>query len=560
MFSMQSKISSRNASAKANQWRKPFDMALKLLFVLFAICTANVGSVVRVAAAPNSVTQNGPVKGIAAPGIDEFLGIPYAAPPVGNLRWRPPQPHANWQGVLDATHLGNFCIEPDGAGGTSGSEDCLFLNVYRPSQNEDSQGENENGDGLPVMVWIHGDGTDGGFNDPTALVKKRVVVVTINYRFHVLGFFAHPAVDAEGHLNANYGLMDQQFALKWVKRNIGAFGGDPKRVTMFGESGGGISVYSNLASPTAAGLFQRVISQSGAGAQFQDYFNLIVPLATAETAGSAFAASVGCSGQTAQTGTCLRALSASTLILADKNPNEVDPVVDGTVLSQTPGSAFASGQFNRVPVISGSNHDEFRLFLAFQFDYSGNPLTDPDYVTAVANFFGTSQSDPFVQFLVNVAYPLSNYPPPAGVMSAPLAFGALTTDFVNACPTLNANRLLSRYVPTYAYQFNDENAPLDFGLQPASFPLGAYHGAEIQYLEPPAPAGAFTVAQEQLSDMMMRYWTKFAKTGNPNSTGSPLWSSFSATTNEFQSLVPPTPVVESDFDTSHQCSSLWNTF
>jgi para-nitrobenzyl esterase len=401
---------------------------------------------------------------------------------------------------------------------------------------------------------------DGGFNDPTALVKKGVVVVTINYRFHVLGFFAHPALDAEGHLKANYGLMDQQFAFKWVKRNIGAFGGDPKRVTIFGESGGGISVYSSLASPTAAGLFQRAISESGAGAQFQDYFHLIVPLATAEAAGSAFAASVGCGGQTAQTATCLRALSASALILADTNPNEVDPVVDGTVLSQTPDSAFASGQFNRVPVISGSNHDEFRLFLAFQFDYSGNPLTDPNYVAAVANFFGTSQSNPFVQFLVNVAYPLSAYPPPAGVMSAPLAFGALTTDFVNACPTLNANRLLSQYVSTYAYEFNDENAPLDFGLQPASFPLGAYHGAEIQYLEPPAPAGAFTPAQQQLSNTMIGYWTRFARTGNPNSAGAPLWSSFSAMTNEFQSLVPPTPMVESNFDSSHQCSSLWNTF
>jgi para-nitrobenzyl esterase len=223
------------------------------------------------------------------------------------------------------------------------------------------------------MVWIHGDGMDGGFNDPTALIKKGVVVVTINYRFHVLGFFAHPALDAEGHLNANYGLMDQQFALKWVKRNIGAFGGDPKRVTIFGESGGGLSVYTHLASPAAAGLFQRAISESGAGAQFQDYFNQIVPLATAEAAGSAFATSVGCGDQTTQ---CLRALPAKTLILADTNPNEVAPIVDGSVLTQTLDSAFASGQFNRVPVISGGNHDEFRLFLAFQYDYAGSPLTD----------------------------------------------------------------------------------------------------------------------------------------------------------------------------------------
>jgi para-nitrobenzyl esterase len=200
------------------------------------------------------------------------------------------------------------------------------------------------------------------------------------------------------------------------------------------------------------------------------------------------------------------------------------------------------------------------LFLAFQYDYARNPLTDSNYVAAVAAFFGLPENDPFVQFLVNVAYPLSNYPPPAGVMSAPLALGALTTDFVFACPTLNADRLLSKSVSTYAYEFNDENAPLDFGLQPASFPLGAYHGSEIQYLEPPASPGQFTNAQQQLSDRMVGYWTKFAKTGNPNSAGAPLWSPFSATTNQFQSLAPPTPMVESNFDSSHQCSSLWNTF
>jgi len=143
-------------------------------------------------------------------------------------------------------------------------------------------------------------------------------------------------------------------------------------------------------------------------------------------------------------------------------------------------------------------------------------------------------------------------------MSAPLAMGALTTDFVFACPTLNANRLLSKHVPTYAYEFNDQDAPLDFGLQPASFPLGAYHGAEIQYLED--RPSAFTPAQQQLSNTMIGYWTRFARTGNPNSAGEPLWSTFSAISNEVQSLVPPTPEVESTFDTNHQCSSLWNTF
>ncbi len=170
-FPVRAKLVSMSASAKANQRRKPFGLALKLLFSLVAICAANVVWVVTSAAAPAIVTQDGPLKGIEVPGIDEFLGIPYAAPPLGNLRWRPPQPHARWQGVFEATHLGNFCIEPDGTGGTLGSEDCLFLNVYRPSQNEDREGDQDNG--LPVMVWIHGDGTDGGFNASRCLSEKR---------------------------------------------------------------------------------------------------------------------------------------------------------------------------------------------------------------------------------------------------------------------------------------------------------------------------------------------------------------------------------------------------
>jgi para-nitrobenzyl esterase len=457
--------------------------------------------------------------------------------------------------VLDVTQFGNPCPQLDFFGTEFGNEDCLFLNVYTPGGKKN---QNKH-DGLPVMVWIHGGGLvegSGGLYDPTPLVQKGgVIVVTINYRLGVLGFLAHPALDGEGHLNANYGLMDQQFALQWVQRNIAAFGGDPNRVTIFGQSAGGYSVYSNLASPTAAGLFQGAISESGAVQLFQDYFHSILPLATAEAAGTAFATSVGCGNQTAQ---CLRATSAAALVEAQ--PSLLFPIVDGTVLTQTLDSAFASGQFNRVPVISGSTHDEYRLQVALQYDRAGNPLTDAGYLAAVAAFFALPESDPGVQFIVNVAYPLSNYPPPPGVQSAPLALGALGTDVVFACPARNAAQLLSQYVTTYAYEFNDENAPLSFGLVPASFPLGAYHGAEIQYFfnifGTPAP---FTADQQQLSNTMIGYWTQFAKTGNPNAPGAPVWSPYSAITDEFQSLVPPTPVIESNFDTDHQCSSLWNT-
>ena len=203
------------------------------------------------------ITEDGPVRGTSVFGVLEYLGIPYAAPPVGKLRWMPPQPHGMWSGVFDANTFGNFCTQPNGPGGTVGAEDCLTLNVFTPAQIRAP---------LPVMVWIHGGGlvTGGSFlYDPSPLVTQgNLIVVTINYRLGYLGFFAHPAIDAEGHLNGDYGLMDQQFALQWVQRNIAAFGGNPDRVTVSGESAGGQSVYSNLASPTAKGLFQRAIAES----------------------------------------------------------------------------------------------------------------------------------------------------------------------------------------------------------------------------------------------------------------------------------------------------------
>jgi para-nitrobenzyl esterase len=395
------------------------------------------------------------------------------------------------------------------------------------------------------------------------MVQQGVIGVTINYRLGYLGFFAQSALDSEGHPAGNYGLMDQQFALKWVQKNIAGFGGDPNQVTIFGESAGGQSVYAQLASPTAAHLFRGAIAESGSYGEFQDYFDFIVSLATGETTGTAFvppgdsvAASVGCSGETSA---CLRAVPASAL--AAEEPGSIYPFVDGTLLTQTPGQAFASGQFNRVPVISGSNHDEYRLFVAAEYDLAGNPLTDAEYPAAVAAVFGDPVSNSFIQFLVNTEYPLSDFPPPPGVVSAPLALGALVTDEFFVCPARNADGLLSQYVTSYAYEFNDENAPPAQSLIPGlTFPLGAYHTAELPYLFN-FPGDIFTPAQVELSDTMIGYWTQFAKTRNPNSPGAPTWSKYSVG-GSFESLEPPTPMPESDasFDSDHKCSSFWNTF
>jgi para-nitrobenzyl esterase len=515
-------------------------------------------------ATPIIHTEQGPLTGLSVSGEDQYLGIPYAAPPIGNLRWRPPQPPSHFDGVFQATEFGNICTQVV-SGAVFGVEDCLYLNVYVPDSTPPAHG-------FPVMVWIHGGGLiygAGSWYDPTPLVEQGgVIVITINYRLGLLGFFAHPAIDAEGHLNGNYGLMDQQFALQWVRRNICAFGGDKERVTIFGESAGGFSVLSNVASPRAAGLFRAGIVESGAYAEFQDYWDPIsvVPLATAETVGTAFvpagttlATDVGCSSQTAR---CLRAASAETFV--EIEPTIAFPFVDGTVLTQTLDSAFVSGQFNRVPIINGTNHDEWRLQVADEYDLSLHPLTDAEYPDAVAALVGQPVSSSFVQGLIHVEYPLSNYPPPPGYhVSAPLALGALGTDFFFVCTARNADLSLSKYVSTYTYEFNDEEAP-PF-LPPISFPQGDSHSIELEFLFNLSDIGikpVFTPDQEQLSDTMIGYWTQFAKTSTPNFEGAPSWPRYVGTGGQFESLIAPTPTTESDasFDTFHKCSSFWDTF
>ena len=228
------------------------------------------------------------------------------------------------------------------------------------------------------MVFIHGGGLTGGSGgdyDPSLLVNQGVIAVTINYRLGLLGFFAQSGLDAEGHESGNYGFMDQQFALKWVQNNIKAFGGSPKEVTIFGESAGGQSIYCNLASPTAAHLFRGAIAESGSYVEFQSYFDSILPLQTAETttgfaaAGNTIATNLGCSSQTAA---CLRAVPAADLVAAEEGV--LYPFVDGQLLTETPMAAFTSGDFNQVPVISGTNHDEWRYFVAGEYDLAGNPI------------------------------------------------------------------------------------------------------------------------------------------------------------------------------------------
>jgi len=514
--------------------------------VLVVIALAAVGASAE-ERGPVVATSDGRVRGISSEGVDRFLGIPYAAPPVGDLRWRPPQPHAPWRGVRDATAFANHCPQvPSPYGQGSITEDCLYLNVFRPGhdegEDEGDEGDNEGHDRrLPVMVWIHGGALLVGESDdydPVRLVRHGVVLVSMNYRLGVLGFLAHPALTAESpdHASGDYGIMDQQAALRWVRRNIRSFGGDPSRVTIFGESAGGLSVHTHLASPLSAGLFHRAIVESGA-------YSLTQPsLSDAETQGQALAERVGCSDQTAA---CLRAVPVETLIVS-LITRSVVPNLEGHVLTQSIGASIASGEFNRVPVIEGSNHDEWRLFVASDFDLAGGPLTADHYVDAIAATLGVPLP---VAEIIAMSYPLADYPSPD------VALGAVGTDAIFACNSRKVAGLLSQYVTTFAYEFNDENAPELF-LPPVSFPYASAHASEIQYLfnlRTPIPSPGLTHDQRRLARAMTTYWTNFARTGSPNWFGQPFWRAYDSARDEMQSLVPPVPEVESGFALDHKC-------
>jgi para-nitrobenzyl esterase len=489
--------------------------------------------------------------------VRQFLGVRYAAPVTFNQRWKPPQPVTPSVVTQDATQFGNHCPQSFSFfGNATLTEDCLFLNVYTPNKAGDQGFDRD--EGRPVMVWIHGGALVTGESDEydaTKLVQRGVVVVTINYRLGALGFLAHPALTGESsdHASGNYGIQDQQAALKWVQRNISAFGGNPEKVTVFGESAGGLSTFVNLVSPTAKGLFHRAIVESGA------YMLTEPTLAQAQAAGLSFANAVGCNQPNpADVLTCLRALSVST-ILANQALTFVGlgpaPNVDGKVLTQSIGSALASGQFNRVPLMNGSNHDEWNLFVALDFDLSGHPVTAATYPAAIAATILVPVSSPAVA-LVQAQYPGGSFP------TYDQAVGALGTDAIFACTARFADELASEFVPTFAYELNDENAPQNF-LPAVSFPYGASHASELQYIFPFAnplefglrlPQTPLNANQQQLSDKMVGHWTEFANSGNPNGSGSPQWPQFHRDRQVMQSFVPPTPTTETNFATAHQCA------
>ncbi len=431
---------------------------------------------------PRATLDAGVVAGVEEQGLTVFKGIPYAAPPVGPLRWKAPQPPTSWTSVRDASAYGAACPQ-DGAHTEAWaqvgkqSEDCLYLNVWRPK----AAGK------YPVMVFLHGGGFTYGaagvpLYDGANLARRGVVLVTLNYRLGRLGYFAHPVLTAEdpnGHLG-NFGEMDQIEALRWVKRNIASFGGDPSNVTIFGESAGAGTVQIFMAAPEAAGLFQKAISESGSGG---------TPLPTfhaAELQGETFAKSVGLASATADQ---LRALPV------EKTLGRAFPFIDGKVVQHSPGEPFQAGTELKIPLIIGSNSWEGSL---------------------------TNNSDTLAKMVLGAKYDtyLDEYRKRPALTNAGAAI-ELSEDVASVQESnFIADMHAANGAPTYAYYFAQVDADHRAKM------LGAEHGGEIEYLFGNKPAEhAWDASDREVSRLMGDYWVRFAKTGDPNGggEGSPIW-------------------------------------
>jgi para-nitrobenzyl esterase len=518
----------------------------------------------------------GPTGNAAVGSMRQFVGIPYAKPPTGADRWQPPKTYC-WSGDRAASTFGEVCPQSSG-GNPSGSEDCLFLNVFTPPTGTYSN--------LPVMVYIH----DGSFisgkgsfwaQNPIDLVNQGVVVVTINYRLGALGFLAHSALDKVATKNTgNYGFLDQQAALKWVKSNIAGFGGDPRNVTIFGSSAGGISVLVHLVSPLSSGLFHKAIVQSGS------LYQKPTLLADAEALGATFATRVGCDGGApAQEAACLRALPFSTILANQALLQNGDIEMlrqDGVVLTDSLMNLLMAGSFRKVPIINGSNRDEHGQITEDKYlgtggrcGYTSNLVPNGQdtfpgavsYHNALLKLFGpASRLAPLVE---------AEYPSGPNSLSANATYVGFRTDFIRACRTLRVNDWIAlNGGKIFAYEFNDRKAP-KFLTGPVTlhngsdFPLGAYLGAETQYLfKMPGtvlcnlPYPGMSTDQRSLSAAMVRYWTTFAKTGNPTPAGGvlPLWPRYTMSNRSILSLEGSTPKKKTaaTFDAAHKCSSFWN--
>ncbi|MFD9093289.1 carboxylesterase/lipase family protein [Streptomyces collinus] len=511
-----------------------------------AVMTRTPPTTPKAAAAVTARTHDGLLRGTVHDGYRTFEGIPYAAPPLGRLRWAPPRPAASWPGVRDATRPASACPQPAGeVPGGSTDEDCLYLNVTTPAPAPTTAGAATAAPvRRPVIVWLHGGGFTTGagssYDAHRMATRGGVVVVTVNYRLGALGFLAHDQLPGSG----TFGLADQQAALRWVRDEIGAFGGDPHDVTLAGESAGGYSVCAQLASPAAAGLFERAVVQSGpcTGRPDRPFAPSSIPLPDALAAGADLATRLGCGRVRArEVPACLRRVPVSRIL--DAQGADQQPAHATGLLPRDPATALATGRFHHVPVLLGSNHDEGNGWAAGIIQ-AGNPVTPGTWPDVAAAFFPSpGQAEAIVR-----TYPVHE------ADGGPV-FGAVIGDANFACPTARTGTLLAAQVPLWRYEFADEHAPpLTPGTPP--FPLGAPHAAELPYLfDLGGRPREMTPAQHRLANTMIDYWTRFATAADPGNPASPPWPR-----RTVLSLAPGdvTPARTGTFSAHHHCA-FWNT-
>ncbi len=469
----------------------------------------------------------GRVEGLAEGGARRFLGIPYAEPPIGSLRWKAPVKSAGWSGVRQATEFGGRCAQTASlqTGTGTDNEDCLYLNVWTPDPAPSKP--------LPVMFWIHGGGNQNGstsdsvptlspprlfYDGQSFAVSHEVVVVSVNYRLGVFGYLAHPALSAEGSPSGNQGLLDQRLALEWVRDNIAAFGGDPHNVTIFGESAGARNVCFQVVSPGSKGLFHRAISQSG------DCTGKIATRVEAEAQAVDYVAAVGC-GDAPDVLGCLRGKPASALMIPEQlvgaAPDPVPggsgysggiprwdfrPVVDGTVVPKMPRQLFAERAIADVSYLMGTNTEEGAL------SHLTAPVaaTEAEYLLALQRRFKSFSSR------VAAAYPVAEFSSPNAALIR------VSTDSRYACAVQDfAGRAARAGLKVYAYNFD-----LPYAIPGLGATLGPAHGAELTFVFNSLAAEQWPAGNQAISELMQGYWSRLGMSGDPNGGGAPAWDEF----------------------------------
>ena len=522
-------------------------------------------------------TAGGPVQATPRGEMRSYYAIPFAAPPVGDLRWQAPTPAAAWPTPIAKTKTAAACLQtgPDSAFRTKGDkEDCLYLDVHTPT-----------GKGpYPVMVWIHGGAFTTGdastYANPAALVSKGVIVVGIHYRLGAMGFLAHPALRDAGGSSGDYGMMDQQAALRWVRANIGAFDGDAKNVTIFGESAGGFSVLTHLASPLSAGLFDKAIIESGAYGVSSQLTQAAMEAKSATALEQAMTGQDNGTACATVTAECLRGLPDSVvrgklMSAYGQAVGNVVPSVDGKVLPQTIKAIFAAKANNKVPVINGSNENESLLFIAIGEMMARFTAKPPNFDPTDTSFLMTAdaytkgadrmsaESGLSADDITGKYYPLSRFGDNAALQPS-LASGAAGTDSSFSCNGINVSgAIAAQGAPIWMYEFRDQTAVPILGAfggkYVLSLPQGAAHAFELPYVFDMA-GGAQNAEQMALKATMATYWTNFARSGNPNGAGAPTWKGFKSKTLQALDVASGGGVkamASSAFSDQHLCHSAW---